>query len=173
MYLWEHNRHHWQAGTHENICWNLFCRALNHDCKHFYNTRSCDKQFYNTTGLHKHFYKTKSFAMKTRLRRSGPCDIRLHKSLRCAQLMQSCRQKRISASHGHCWGQVSFLKENILLFFFNFLYLLFSYHPHQSAGAVLAGWHGLCSRVSFRSRRCLDASLLVASGHCHQHQHQH
>ena len=126
MYLWEHNRHHWQDGTHENICWNLFCRALNHDCKHFYNTRSCDKQFYNTTGLHKHFYKTKSFAMKTRLRRSGPRNIRLHKSLRRPQLLQSCRQKRISASHGHCWGQVSFLKENILLFFFNLPFVFLS-----------------------------------------------
>ena len=49
--------------------------------------------------------------MKTRLRGAGPCDIRLHKSLRRAQLLSSCRQKRLPTSHGHCWGQVRFLKE--------------------------------------------------------------
>ena len=39
-------------------------------------------------------------------------------------------------------------------------------HPHQSSGAVLAGRDGLRERISFRSGRGLDASLLVASGDC-------
>ena len=56
-------------------------------------------------------------ASNTILRRARPGHIRLHKPLRCAKLLSSRRQERVPTSHGHCWGQVRYLKYFKNIFF--------------------------------------------------------
>ena len=102
--------------------------------------------------------------------------------------MSSCCQERVPTSHGHRWGQVIpsivFVQGRfsgkiqcifccaLELFSAQFNGVFFPHHSHQSTGAVLAGRHRLRQRISLCSRCCLDASLLVTSGHCKQDQHQ-
>ena len=70
-------------------------------------------QFLDTTT----YTKTKEEVSNTILRRARPGHIRLHKPLRCAKLLSSRRQERVPTSHGHCWGQVRYLKYFKNIFF--------------------------------------------------------
>ena len=78
-------------------------------------------QFLDTTT----YTKTKEEVSNTILRRARPGHIRLHKPLRCAKLLSSRRQERVPTSHGHCWGQVRYLKYFKNIFLILWIFLLF------------------------------------------------